>query len=143
MRGRIRSEGQAVLFGISPEMIENYARFNASRASGRIDFQDTSHVPREIQHDGDVAALSGERCTASARQQRRMVLSAERNRSKDILDIARENDSNRNLAVIGAVRGIESAAGTVEPNVPAKMPSQCCFERLRIDRFRARGECAG
>ena len=78
----------------------------------------------EIEDDGDVAALPGKRCATAAAKQRRAELTAERDRGKNIVGIARKYDSDRNLAVVGAVGRVERAAAAVKADFAAESVAQ-------------------
>jgi hypothetical protein len=47
-------------------MVEHDAGLNASDTARGIDLEDPRHVFGEIQDDGHVTALAGERCAAAA-----------------------------------------------------------------------------
>jgi hypothetical protein len=113
-----------VLFGGGAEMVEHDPGLYAGDAAGRIDFKNPRHVFGEVEDDGDVAALSGERRAAAAAEQRRAELAAERNGRKNIVGITGENYADGNLAVIGAVGGVESAAAAVEADFTANLREQ-------------------
>ncbi len=112
--GGIRPEGEVVFFGGGAEMVEHDSGLYAGDAAGGVDFENPRHVLGEIEDDGDVAALSGERGAAAAAEQRRAELAAERDRGLNIVGIAREHHSDGHLAVVGAVGGVESAGAAVE-----------------------------
>jgi hypothetical protein len=82
------------------------------------------HVPREIEDDGDVAALSGERCAAAAAKKRSVELAAQGDGGDHVVIVAGKNDADRDLAVIGAVGGIEGAAGGVEADIALKVGAE-------------------
>ena len=88
----------------------------AMRRAGSIS-RIVRHVLREIEDDGDVAALSGERGAAAAAEHGRAELAAECNCGEDVFGIARENYADGDLAVVGAVGRVESAGAVVESNV--------------------------
>jgi hypothetical protein len=119
VRGGIGGEGEMVFFGSGAEGIEHDSRLHAGEPVGGIDFENPRHVLREIENDGDVAALAGERCAASAAEQRSAELAAERDRGQNIFGIARKHDADGNLAIVGAVGGVESASATVEADIIA------------------------
>jgi hypothetical protein len=110
-----------VFFGRGAEMIEDHSGLHAGDAPGGIDFEDPRHVLGKIEDDGDVAALPGQRCAAAAAEQRSAELTAQRNRGENIVDIARKHYADRNLAVVGAVGRVESAAAAIKPDFAANL----------------------
>ena len=124
VRGGIRREGEVVFFGGGAQTVEHDSGLYAGDAAGRIDFENPRHVFGKIEDDGDVAALSGERCASATAEQRRAELAAERDRGFDIVVIAREHDADRNLAVVGAVGRVESAGAAVEADFTADLYAQ-------------------
>ena len=122
--GGVGGEGQVMFFGGVAEVIQNYSGLHSRDAAFGIDLEDISHVLREVENDGYVAALSGERGAAAPTQQRSAVLSADGDGGEDVVGVARENNADRNLAVVGTVGGVEGAAAIVEFHVAADLRSQ-------------------
>ncbi len=114
MCGGIGSEGEVMLLGGGAEMIENNAGLHAGDAAGGIDFENPRHVFGKIQDDGDVAALSGKRGAAAAAEERCAELTAKGNGGENIVGVAREDDTDGDLAVIGTVSRVECASAAVE-----------------------------
>ena len=77
VRGWIRAEGEVMFFGGVAEMVEHDTGLHAGDAADRINFENPRHVLGEIEHDRDVAALSGERCASAAAKKRGAELAAE------------------------------------------------------------------
>jgi len=119
VRGRIRCEREMVLFSGSAESVEHDSGLNARDTAGGIDLKNPRHVLREIEDDGDVAALSGERRAAAAAKQRRTKLAAQRNRGENIVSIAGQYDADGDLAVVGAVGGVEGTGAAIEADILA------------------------
>ena len=117
-----------MLLGAVAKRVEYNTRLHPREFPIRIDFEDLVHVLREIEHYRDVAALPGQARTGAARQNRRTVLFARRNRGNHISGIARYHQANRNLAVIGTIGRVESTAATIEPHFPAHSALQFSFE---------------
>lgn len=61
------------------------------------------------------------------------MVAAEGNRGNDVFFIARNYDANRDLAVIGAVGCIESAAARVEADFSAKVAAESGFKRGGVE----------
>jgi hypothetical protein len=106
------------------EMVENDSGLHARDAARGIDLEDLRHVLREIEDDGDIAALSGERSSSTAAEERRSEITAESNRCNHVAGIARKDDTDGDLTVVRSVGGIKSAALIVEANVTAEMLAQ-------------------
>jgi hypothetical protein len=66
-------------FGLVAQDVENHPGLDAGGSLVRIELQDLNHVLAEIEHYGDVAALSGQACTSSSGQDGRAELSGGRN----------------------------------------------------------------
>ena len=124
VRGGVRPEGEVVLFGGGAETVEHDSGLYAGDAAGGIDFENPRHVFGKIEDDGDVAALSGQRRASAAAEQRRAELAAERDRGLNIVVIAREHYADRNLAVVGAIGGVESAGAAVEADFTVDRSAQ-------------------
>ena len=103
-----------VFFGGGAQSVEHDSGLYAGDAAGGIDFENPRHVLGKIEHDGDVAALAGKRRAAAAAQQRRAELAAERDRGENIVGIAGKHYADGNLAVVGAVGGVERAGAAIE-----------------------------
>ena len=97
-----------------------------------IDFQDLAHVAGEIEHQRHVAALPGQRGPAAAAKERSAVFARQRDCGDDVIGVARKNHADRDLAIVGAVGGIEGAAAGIETDVAADMAAQGLFQRGRI-----------
>jgi hypothetical protein len=68
-----------------------------------------------------------------------VIFEAQRYGSKHIFFIARNDDPDGNLAVIGTVGSIKSAAAGVEADFSAKMAEERGLERKRIEMDRGGG----
>jgi hypothetical protein len=133
MTGGIGRESEMVFFGSGAEMVEHNPWFDASDAADGIDFQDPRHVLGKIEDDGDVAALAGEGCASTAAEQWRAEIAAEANRGENIVGIAGKHNANRNLAIVGAVGGVESASAAIEPDFTANSLTQRFRQARSVD----------
>ena len=120
----VRTKRQLVFFRGVSQTIEDHARLDPRYPALRIDLEDGGHVLREIEHHGDVAALSGERSSAAPAEDGRAIFASQRDGRDDIVDIAGKNHSDRNLAIVGSVGGVERAASVVEANVTAHVTAE-------------------
>jgi hypothetical protein len=129
----IGREGQVVFLGCSAQIIEDDAGLDARDAARGIDFENARHVLRKVEDEGGVATLSGERRASAAREQRSAVVAAESNGGEHVFFVAGNYDSDRDLAVVGAVGCVNGAAARVEADFSAKMAAESGFERGRIE----------
>ena len=113
--------------------VEDDSGLDAGDAAVGIDFKDIRHVLREVEDDGGVATLSGERGAASAGEQRSAMFAAKGDGSDDVFFVARDDDADRNLAIVRAIGGVESAAAGVEADFSAKMAAEGGFEDSGIE----------
>src|SRR5215472_11350363 len=95
MGRRVGAESQLVLLSASAQGVEDDARLDAGETAIRIDFEDPVHVLREVEDDGNVAALAGEARAGTARQHGRTELAADTDRRRDVPGIAGDNESDR------------------------------------------------
>jgi len=126
-----------MLFGFGAEVIQDYPWLNPGDAALGIDFEDARHVLREIEHDRYVAALTRERSASTAGQQRSAMFAAQGDRSNNVLSIAWDDYSDRNLAIVRTVGRIERAAGGVKTNFSTQMASQSGFKSRGVNGLRA------
>jgi hypothetical protein len=61
------------------------------------------------------------------------VVAAEGNRGENVFFIARNDDADRNLAVIGAVGCVEGPAARVEADLSAKVAAESGFKRGGVE----------
>ena len=130
MGGGIGGEGEVMFFGGVAEVVENDAGLDAGDAAVGIDLEDARHVLREVEDDGDVAALSGERGAAAAGEHGSVEVAAEGECGEDVVVIAGEDDADGNLAVVGAVGGVEGAGAVVEANVSCQSAAKLFAQGL-------------
>jgi hypothetical protein len=72
--------------------------------------------------------LPGERGAASARKKRSAVVAAERDGCEHVFFVARDYDSDGDLAIVRAVGGVDCAAALVETNFSAQMTAEGGFK---------------
>jgi len=110
-----------MLFGGVAEVIENHPGLHTGDASLGIDLNNISHVLGEIEDDGDVAALSGERSASATAKKGSAEFAADRDGSAHIVGVVRQNHPDRDLAIVGAVGCIQGPAAVVEANFAANL----------------------
>src|SRR5271166_2688751 len=124
VRGGIGRKGEVMFLGCGAESIEHDSRLYSGNAATRIDFQNPRHVLRKVEDHCDVAALSSQRRATAAAEQWRTVPPAKCDCGFNIIDIAEQNETNRNLAVVGPVCGIKRTCAAVEANFAADCGAQ-------------------
>src|SRR5882672_4669944 len=82
-------------------------------------------------------ALTRERSASTAGQQRSAMFAAQGDRSNNVLSIAWDDYSDRNLAIVRTVGRIERAAGGVKTNFSTQMASQSGFKSRGVNGLRA------
>jgi len=65
------------------------------------------------------------------------MIPADRNCGENVFLVARNHDADRNLAIIGAVGGIEGATARVEANLSTQVATERSFKRGNVKRVRS------
>jgi hypothetical protein len=125
---RIGTERQLKGFGSSAQRIEHDARLDARKSAARVHVEDRIHVLAEVEDDGDVAALAGKAGPGAARENRRLVRPTRRDGGRHIGGVARNDEADRNLAVVRGVGCIKRTAAAIEPHFAANRALQIAFE---------------
>ena len=128
VRGRIRSEREVMPLRRFAKPIEHQSRLDPRLPAFRIERDQVAHVLRVVEDDRDVAALAGEARAAAACEHRRTMIAADRHRRDHIVGIARQDDADRDLAVVGRVGRVRGAAAAVEPHLAAHDAPEVGFE---------------
>ena len=120
VRSRIGTESQVVLLGGIAQMVENDAWLNPCDTPFGIKLDDLRHVLREVEHDSDIAALTGERRASAAAKHRRAMLAA----NGKLLAITSSlflgsTTADRDLAIIRAVGRVKGSAAVIESDLAA------------------------
>ena len=125
VRGRVRAEGEAVPLGRGAQHVEDHARLDPGEPALRVHCQHPVEVLREVDHDGDVAALPGQAGAAAAGQHRHPGLAAARHRGDHVLGAPGNDHADRHLPVVGGVGGVRAAAAGVEADLaPHHLPQR-------------------
>ncbi len=138
MRRRVRRERQVVALRGVAQVVEHDARLDARRPRDGIERDDAVQVFREVDDDRDVAALPGEARAAAAREHRRTSLAAGGQRLRHVVDRARNDDTDRHLAIVGAVGRVERAAAVVEADFAFEIDGEAAGEGVAVDVGRRR-----
>jgi len=129
----IWAEGQMMFFGGIAQIIENDSGLYSGNSPGGIDLKDPGHVLAEIENYGDIAALSGERRAAAAAEYGCAIFVGQGDGGDDVVGIARNNYSDGDLAVVGAIGGVERAAPVIETYFTTHVAGQCGGKFAGID----------
>ena len=116
---RVGTENETVLFRFLLQFVQHQTRLNAREFVFRIDREDAIHVFREIDDDCDIAALTGQTRPPAAACDRCAKFSAKIDSDDDISAVARNDNADRNLAIVGAVGGIKRARAVIETHFAA------------------------
>ena len=139
VRRRIWAKGEMVRLRLAAKGIEHDARLNTRESSRGIELENLVHVLREIEHNGDVAALSRRGSCRHRGAELAHRVSARRYRSDHILRVSGNDEPDRNLAVIRAVGCIERTAAAIETHFTPDSALEFAFKfsglRERIDRL--------
>jgi hypothetical protein len=122
-----------MFFGRGAKVVENYSGLDAGEAAGGIDFENAGHVFGEIEDDGDIAALTGEGGAGAAAEEWGSVLAAKGHGGDDIVGISGKNDADGDLAVVGAVGGVEGAGAGIEADVAAEVGAEGIGEGVSVE----------
>jgi hypothetical protein len=113
-----------MFFCSATQMIQDDAGLHTGDALRGINFKDLCHVLREIEHHGDVAALAGKRSSAAPAEDWCSELTCKCDSGDNVIDVAWENNSDRDLAVIGTVGSVESATAGVKADLSVNFALQ-------------------
>ena len=153
MRRRIGRIGQMMQFGRVAQPVENDARLDRGELGGGIDGTERVHVAGKIEDDGNIGALAGEAGACAARKHRGSRGAAGGKSGLDVGGVARQNDADGKLAVVGRVGRVESAGAEIEENISpdaffesglkTSMRSKALMLELRLVRENRKSAHAG
>jgi hypothetical protein len=132
VRRGVGSERQTVLRHVLTELVEHQPRLDAGPTLLDVHFEHAIEVFREVDDDRDVAALACQRRAAAAREDRRPIRPRHFDRRDHVVNRARDDDPDRNLAIVGGVGRVECAAPLVEAHLPRNPVPQRGGNRLRV-----------
>ena len=119
-------------FGFLAQPVEHDAGLDTRCLALRIESDQFVQIFREIEHHRDIAALSRETGTASARKQRSAIAAALFDRRKNVLDRLGHDDANRHLPIVGAVGRVERAAAGIETDLALDSLFELGLKFLRL-----------
>ena len=114
MRGRIGPEGEAVRRGRRAQVVQHHPGLDPRRGQVRVDAEHGPQVPGEVDDHGLVDRLAADARGGAARQHRHVVLPADLQRGQYVAGINGLNDPDRDMPVVGGVRGEHRPASGVE-----------------------------
>ena len=107
------------------QVIEDHARLNPSHPLLRVKLQDVRHVLREVDDDGNIAALARQRGSAASAKDGRSKFPGQGHRRQHIFHIAGKHNSKRDLAIIRTVGGVQGAAAVIKAHFATNVSAQC------------------
>jgi hypothetical protein len=138
MGSRLRPVAQLVLAELLVEHVEHDPRLGDAAPVLGIHGDDPVAVLAVVQDDGGVRALAGQARPAAAREQRGLVLAADRHRLRRGVNRARHDDAQGELPEIGGIGRVGAASPRVEADLAVNARSQVALERRLLYRSRDR-----
>ncbi len=130
VRRRVRRKRQVMALGFVSKPIEHDAGLDARLSAPGVDCEDGVVVPRGVNDHGHVTPLARQAGARSPRQNRHVGPPALLDRRDDVVGVARHDDPDRNLAVVGGIGGVERARARVESHVAAEAGPEGGFQRV-------------
>ncbi len=129
VRGRVGPEGETVRGGRGAQVVEHHSRLHPGDGLLRVDAQHGPQMPGEVDDHGLVDGLPADAGGRSARQHGHVVLPAHLERGQHVVVVRGLNDPDRDVPVVGRVRGEHGPAGGVEAHLAADPRGQVSGER--------------
>ncbi len=126
--GGVGREGEGEFFCGVADAVEDDAGLDVDGAGVGVDGAHVVHVLREVEDDGDVAALAGERGAGSAGEDGGVEGAADGDGGDDVGFVAWDDDADGDVAVVGAVGGVEGVGGGVEADFAADVGAELLLE---------------
>ncbi len=117
VRRGVGAESQAATLGLTAQVVEHHSGLDLGGPAFRVDLDDARHVAAHVDHDGLVAGLPGQACTCTASQQGSPRFRSYPGDRPDVFMVAREDDAERDLAVVGRIARVGGAVGAVEAHL--------------------------
>ena len=119
VRCRVGCVGQVVELGRVAKAVENDAGLDSGQLGCGVDEDQAIHVARIVEDHGYIGALAGETGSGAARKYGRAHSPAGGECSLHVCRVARADDTDRKLAVVGGVGRIERAGAEIEAHLAA------------------------
>ncbi len=126
--GGVGGESEGEFFRGVADAVEDDAGLDVNGAGLGIDGAHAVHVLREVEDDGEVAALAGEGGAGSAGEDGGVDGAAGGDGGDDVGFIAGDDDADGDVAVVGAVGGVEGFGGGVEAHFAADGGAELLLE---------------
>ena len=127
-RRRVGAEQEAHRPHVVVQLVLHHAGLHARPVLLLIDLEDVVHVAREVEDEGVVDRLPGQRRPPAARQERDAVLARQLERRLHVVRVARDDDAHGLHLVHGRIGRIEELRAGVEAYVTANDLLQLAFE---------------
>ena len=141
---RVRAECQLVALCSCSKRIQDHAGLDAGNTLLDIHLENAIHVLREVEHDCDVAALTGQARAGAAGEYRRLERSAHGDRGADVVFVAWHDNTDGYLPVVRGVGGVKRPAAAIEAHFAAHGAPELAVElggaSEGVDRFSVRTE---
>ena len=123
-RDRVRAVHEAMLAHGGAEMVVDDARLHPRPPLLGRDLQDAAHVLREVDDNGVIARLTGQRRAAAPRKHRDAVLARHEQRRQRIVGAARDDDADRHHLIHRRVGRVHQAAVAVHADIARNLLAQ-------------------
>src|SRR4051812_9801502 len=133
MRRGVGPESEMMFFGGATEKVEHASRLHAGALRSRIELDDVAHVFREVEDHGHVAALAAKAGAAAATEHGSSELAGDLHRLDDVVLVARDDDADRRLPIVGCIRGIKGSAAVVKADFAFYVPVERRFQAAGVD----------
>ena len=131
MRGRIGAEREPVGRGGGAQVVQHHPGLDPGGGLVRVDAEDRTQVPGEVDDHSLVDRLAADARGGATGQHRHVMLPAHLQRGQHVTVIERLNDPDRDVPVVGGVRGEHGPAGGVEADLSAHPGGQVSSQSPR------------
>ncbi len=139
---RIGAVGEVELLGRVAELVADHAGLDHGAPALGVEVDDLVVVLRVVEHDRHVRGLAARRRAAPAREDRRLVIPADRDRCDHVLRALGDHDADRHRPVDREVVRVHRARARVEANLSGDGLCQCTLEAGDVEVGRAGGDVA-
>ena len=119
VRGGVGTKGESDRARGGVEVVEHHTGLDPRAPLRGVDLEDRVHVPTGVEHDRDVAGLTGQTGPRTATQDRGVVAARDLEGRDDVGLVARVHHAEWHLAVVGGVGRVERSRRGVEEHFAA------------------------
>jgi hypothetical protein len=119
------------------QLVLDQPRLHARPQLLAVDLQHLAHVLGEVEDEGVIDRLAGQRGAPAARQQRHLVRPRNVDRGPHVVGVARGDHADRLHLVHGGVGGVQQPRGGVEADVAPHDTSQGVLEVVHARHYTA------